>query len=153
MKRFHAGGFNVRRDLLKQWSYKSQIRAYRTGSRNDWNSPNSTDIHSIVRISNLAAYLSKYCTKNDEGRPIEGRLWSLSESLSRIHGCVDVMDTGLEREVTTIALKHKCFQADHNYYSIIMVSWQILAMYRKSRLYTMFANYVYDIQNHASYFT
>jgi hypothetical protein len=153
MKQFHAGGFNVRLDLLKTWSYKNQVRAYRTGSKNDWNSPNSTDIHSIVRISNLAAYLSKYCTKNDEGRPIEGRLWSLSESLSHVNGCVEVLDQELQTEVISIAQRHECYQIDHEYYSIVMVSCYLLAKYHKSRLYTLFSNHVFEIRNHSSYFT
>ncbi|GAG93822.1 unnamed protein product, partial [marine sediment metagenome] len=67
MKKFHAGGLRVRKDLLSKWAYKSQLRAYRTGSKQDWNSPNSTDVHSVVLIHNLPAYLAKYCTKNQEG--------------------------------------------------------------------------------------
>lgn len=29
--------------------------------------PNSTDVHSIVKVKNLSAYLSKYCSKNSKG--------------------------------------------------------------------------------------
>lgn len=153
MLAFHQGGFNVRQDLLKTWSYKNQVRAYRTGSKNDWNSPNSTDVHSIVRISNLPAYLSKYCTKNDDRRKIEGRLWSLSESLSKVHGCIEVMDNELEAEVTAIASEHDCFRIESSYYRVIMISWTILAKYPRSRLWTLFRNHVYDLRNPASVFT
>jgi len=152
MKRFHAGGFNIRQDLLQTWSYKNQVRAYRTGSKNDWNSPNSTDIHSIVRIGNLAAYLSKYCTKNDAGRPIEGRLWSLSESLSHVNGCIEVLDNNLVEELMSIATKHDCYRVNHEYYSIIMVSCFLLAKYPKSRLWTLFSNHLYEIRNRSNYF-
>jgi hypothetical protein len=153
MKAFHAGGFNVRQDLLKTWSYKNQVRAYRTGSKNDWNSPNSTDIHSIIRISNLAAYLSKYCTKNDNGRKIEGRLWGLSESLSQVNGCIEVLDTELEHEVTAIANDNNCYRAESSYYCVIMISWVILSKYHRSRLWALFRNHVYEIRNPSGVFT
>lgn len=40
--------------------------------------PNSTDVHSVNRIKNLAAYLAKYCSKNPQG--------SMYTALSRIDG-------------------------------------------------------------------
>lgn len=46
--------------------------------------PNSTDVHSVLKIKNLAAYLTKYLTKNDPtAKPIEGRQWYISQSLAR----------------------------------------------------------------------
>ena len=66
MLQFHKGGFQVRQDLLKYWSFKKQIQAYKTGSKNDWNSPNSTDVHSIRKVINLKGYITKYMTKNED---------------------------------------------------------------------------------------
>lgn len=50
--------------------------------------PNGTDVHSVIKVSNLAAYFSKYLTKNqvEKGyRIIEGKLWGLSTELSKLH--------------------------------------------------------------------
>lgn len=65
MRKFHRGGFKVREKLLRTWSYKKQLKAYRAGIANDWNSPNSSDIHGLRKIRDLKSYLSKYLTKND----------------------------------------------------------------------------------------
>jgi hypothetical protein len=65
LKAYHKNGFQVREDLLSRWDYKSQVRAYEAGKANDYNNPNSTDIHSIKKISNIKAYISKYVTKNE----------------------------------------------------------------------------------------
>ncbi len=59
MKKYHNGNFKVREDLLERWSYKSQINAYKVGVANDWQSPNSTDIHSIIKIRNIQNYVTK----------------------------------------------------------------------------------------------
>jgi len=50
--------------------------------------PNSTDVHSVRKVDNLAAYLCKYFTKNDtDRRNISGRQWGCSYSLSRSNSC------------------------------------------------------------------
>lgn len=46
-------------------------------------SPNSTDVHAVKGIQNLGAYIAKYVAKKDDKRrPISGRIWSCSYSLS-----------------------------------------------------------------------
>ncbi len=85
MQAVHANGFHFREDLEKQWSREKQYQAYLYGCKTDWSDPNTTDVHAVRKISNLAAYLTKYFTKNDtERRPIKGRLWGMSQLLSKI---------------------------------------------------------------------
>lgn len=46
--------------------------------------PNSTDVHSVKKIKNLAGYLAKYMSKQSADLvKIKGRIWGCSESLSR----------------------------------------------------------------------
>lgn len=46
--------------------------------------PNSTDVHSVYSIKNLAAYLMKYMSKQDEQlSKVKGRIWGCSQALSR----------------------------------------------------------------------
>lgn len=46
--------------------------------------PNSTDVHSVYAIDNLAAYLMKYISKQDEQlSKIKGRIWGCSQKLSK----------------------------------------------------------------------
>lgn len=61
--------------------------------------PNSTDIHSIKKVRNLAAYISKYMAKNPNKKKLDettgensvpkitGRLWSCNYELSRAKEC------------------------------------------------------------------
>lgn len=64
--------------------------------------PNSTDIHSIKRIKNIAAYLAKYCTKNSDHRAITGKLWGLSTQLSKLKSNVQLLWTGLGNEIDKV---------------------------------------------------
>jgi uncharacterized membrane protein len=50
---------------------------------------NGTDIHSIGKVKDILAYMTKYCTKNDESRRlIDGALWGCSDSLKKLGACV-----------------------------------------------------------------
>jgi hypothetical protein len=50
--------------------------------------PNSTDVHSVRQVENLAAYLAKYLSKNsDDENKIQGKIWGSSYSLSANNKC------------------------------------------------------------------
>lgn len=99
------------------------------------NDPNSTDVHSTIKIRNLSAYLSKYCGKNTKGytllktqctavnptfapfknvthrapkkgakiyRQINGNLWGLSQTLSKLKAASDVIDSEIENEINYV---------------------------------------------------
>ena len=58
-KAWHQDGFRLREDLLEEWPEDRQRAAYERGVKNDWSDPNSTDVHKVYKIKDLAAYLSK----------------------------------------------------------------------------------------------
>lgn len=61
-----------------------QVRkSFLYGQTTNWKDPNSTDVHSVWNVKDLAAYLAKYMSKKEEGRRIiKGRLWGCSYNLS-----------------------------------------------------------------------
>lgn len=89
------------RDIRKAWNRVLRNNGFlskfeRAHGHSD---PNSTDIHSIRKVRNLAAYLAKYMAKNKElsitheGKEywftpvIDGRIWSCNYELSRAKTC------------------------------------------------------------------
>lgn len=55
--------------------------------------PNSTDVHAVKNITNIAAYLAKYLCKQDkERRKISGRLWGSNYELSHENKCIALCD-------------------------------------------------------------
>lgn len=55
---------------------------------------NSTDIHTLKKINNLAAYLSKEMTKGQGNRPISGKLWGCSENLLKLKSFESLLNSG-----------------------------------------------------------
>lgn len=107
IKEFHKSGFKVRTDLLKQWSYKQQIKAYKVGKANDFSNPNSTDIHSVTKVRNLASYVKKYMQKVNENEVIEGRLWGCSYELSNLKGASTEIDGFVSDDINKLVEKFK----------------------------------------------
>ena len=61
---FHKDGFKIRTEFLEHWNEEKQYNAYLNGVNNNWSDPNSTDIHSLRKIENIANYVTKYMTKS-----------------------------------------------------------------------------------------
>lgn len=84
--RLNTDSKNVRSRFSSHLGYiKSLVNAYKSGKSKGWSRPNCTDVHAVKNVSNLAAYLSKYLTKNPE-LPVgfKGRFWAASSSLSAL---------------------------------------------------------------------
>lgn len=144
MNRFHTGGFKVRTDLLRKWSYKDQIRAWKYGSKNDWNSPNSTDVHSVRHISKLSAYLSKYIAKNQPGRIIDGRLWGCSIKISSLRGAVTLVDNEVDQELGMLRKRFPDKFQQGEYYTVIYIKPQELEAAGAIHLFKLFFSYLND---------
>lgn len=62
---------------------KRMRKAFDAGSATGWTDPNTTDVHAVWKVDDIAGYLSKYMGKNEaDRREIKGRLWSCSYGLS-----------------------------------------------------------------------
>lgn len=73
-------------ELCNLWNECQELLGFvsrfreRTGSYR----PNSTDIHSVKDVKNLAAYLVKYMSKKEkDAQIIEGKVWGCSKNLTR----------------------------------------------------------------------
>lgn len=69
-------------------------KAWKYGKETNWQSPNTTDVHSVKKVKDLVAYVSKYLSKDiakkktgpiaDSIEELTGRLWYCSQSLSKL---------------------------------------------------------------------
>lgn len=62
-KEFFKNGFQLSKNPLDKRSMAAQKKAYETGIKENWINPNSTDIHSLYKVYNAGAYLTKYLAK------------------------------------------------------------------------------------------
>ena len=73
--------FDAIRDV---WNFQQSKFHFITDFQNKNNSvfPNSTDIHSVKNVKNLASYLVKYMSKDEKGlESIKGKVWDCSLNL------------------------------------------------------------------------
>lgn len=82
--------------------------------------PNSTDVHAIAKINNLAAYLCKYMGKDNKNasRQISGRQWFLSSNLSKIKPIQLIEDSQLADEVYRFSLERKKYFKKYDYAAV-----------------------------------
>ncbi len=71
-------------DIRDNWNHQQAkfhfIDDFRNKNKSEF--PNSTDVHSVIHIRNLAAYLVKYMSKNERALDtIEGKIWDCSSNL------------------------------------------------------------------------
>ncbi len=145
----------------EQWQYGTKIK---------WSSPNSTDVHSVKNIKDIAAYCSKYMAKNlSECIQVRGlsamaapvstsRMWGCSYSLSKAYSTSDeVLGPDVDNEYASLykggfVIKQILGKPDkcgiqHPIADVIFLKphhWQAL---RSGRLYHIFSSVKHSIQN------
>jgi hypothetical protein len=152
-KEWHSEGFKVRTDLLSKWKLEAQKKAYSEGVKFDWRNPNSTDIHSILNISNIKAYLTKYLTKTEQEKkePIKedlqedlktGRSWGASVLISNIKGAVKEIDSDIENHLRTLEKHYPSIVYKQEYFTIIDISLEALEALKIDSLTHLFYKYL-----------
>lgn len=153
MIKFHSAGFQLRKELTKHWSIESQRKAYQKGMATDWNSPNSTDVHSIRKVINIRAYLTKYLCKpvsltigqtaqQQENKIVVGRLWGASQDLCSITGAQMAIDSEIEAELKEIMSDKRVHIYESTYFTVIYIDIIQIAKNRKNALFRYFCEYL-----------
>jgi hypothetical protein len=75
-------------DPLRLRKKEDILKAFDAGVNSKWTDPNSTDIHSVRKIKDIAAYICKYMAKSigDLGIAV-GRIWGCNRELSEALKC------------------------------------------------------------------
>lgn len=123
--------------FIGEGTYSQLQQRYIKGKACNWNNPNSTDIHSVRKVKNIAAYLTKYFTKSEQNsgaknedkekeEKIIGKIWGLSETLSKLKTITTGIDNELNEELNRIyeAMKEKAFV--DKYFTFIRISFKEL---------------------------
>jgi hypothetical protein len=158
---FHADGFRLRPELLKHWTADQQKKAYLTGVKSNWTSPNSTDIHSIKHISNIKSYISKYMVKNEKEKETNqsistdpkyvcGRIWGCNQKLSDIKGSQLDVDTEVSNELKKLIDITKCHKYEDTYISVYYIDINQLARFSPGVLFKYFSSYLIKHFNYSS---
>jgi len=91
MKEFFKDGFRMSENPEDKRPRAAQFAAYEKNRISDFTDPNSTDIHNLKFVKNIAAYISKYCAKNNRYFEVKtGKIEEVVSRLKRVKECFDV---------------------------------------------------------------
>jgi hypothetical protein len=139
---WHRSGFKARPDLYKQWPLAKQKKAYEEGIRHDWQSPNSTDVHSLKLITNVRAYFKKYMTKEGQNSLIEGRLWGCSDKLTNITGAQAAEYSRIDEELRKINSDKSFKSFSTDYFTVIFITPADLKRLNCAEILSVFEEYI-----------
>lgn len=170
-RRYHSEGFKIRPELLKKWSFTQQYNAWLSGCRSDWNSPNSTDVHSLINIGNVRCYITKYITKNQSKdlnqkaftpssidelleekqtyKTITGRIWGCNEALSNVSGAFMEYDCDFPADMQALSNDQTVFKVIKPYFAVYYISIDQLQSKGYNTLASLFDKFC--TQNFSSY--
>ena len=150
---------NGRLETKKEYLTRSK-GAYDFGVKTDWRQPNSTDIHSLKKIKDVASYITKYFSK-DSGAPvdeikIEGqkvkymvpRLWGCSQDISKLRSLQlypdEFENDRLMDEYKT--LENEAPRKDKDYITVILVTFAELVNKGYKELSELFLNHINEFR-------
>lgn len=160
LKKWHENGFKVRKDLLSKWDEQAQLLAYQKGKASDFNNPNSIDIHSVKKIKNIRAYLTKYLTKNEKNENTNeneqndlqkqtGRIWGCNHELSNIKGYKCEVDNETELELKNLVQSGRIRSFKSEYFTVLTVDYRELISLGAKHLFEYFCNYLFERFNYS----
>ena len=137
------------KNLQSTWNRIQNKLGYVDRFREKWGSgePNSTDVHSVKLIKNLSAYLSKYCTKQDENRKIDGKIWGLSTTLSQLKPLQIVQSDEVKDSLSAMYTKYSERVKESLYFDVWFVKYWDWCQEFKNTLFDQFYNYIKQIRS------
>lgn len=133
------------------------LTRYKRGIKTNWRDPNTTDIHSVNKVRNLAAYLSKYMSKGEtaqdekgeyelKARRIQGKIWGCSQSLSACKSIIDLVDSTYTDILNECVELKNAFVLKENYFTFISADFKTLSQSTKQLINSIFLTYKKSIE-------
>ena len=128
--------------LKREWNLCQNYLGYvdRFMEKNGHNEPNSTDIHAIKNIKNIAAYLVKYLSKEQKRRVVVGRVYGSDNATKKYCKYVIERTNEVWNEIAWIFERYKSMVFYNDFSSGIYCDVKKLLDKHKGVLYKTFTN-------------
>lgn len=97
------------KDLRRLWNKRLTACGHMARFRDEHGhtDPNSTDVHAVYKLRDVASYIAKYMSKNDDQlQKVKGRIWQSNFELSaNAKPCIFVPSTELRESMSTLFQK------------------------------------------------
>lgn len=116
------------REIQQAWNSIQEnngyLKAYETKTGHK-NAP-STHVKSVTSVNNFVDYVIKYATKDENHRPIKGRVWGMSDTLRKISSLTVELDEKIWSEIQVLQSKKAVKEFHKDYASVYFVKKGIL---------------------------
>ncbi len=99
--------------------------------------PNSTDIHGLQKVHNIAAYICKYMTKDKPIRKIKGRVWGCNKALHKMKNPRVEICEHLMADIEELIKDGKAYKK--------VYEWCTVIKYKKLQIQETVNNIIYNI--------
>ena len=113
---------NIHHKLIrKHWNKIQQDNRYLDNyyRKHKHYNANSTDIHSLKKINNIGAYLTKEITKGQSSRKIIGKLWGCSDNLLKLKSFETLMSYETEQFLERLEQQQNTRTLKDNWFSLL----------------------------------
>lgn len=80
--------------------------------------PNSTDVIGVKDVKDFVRYVVKYSTKFEENRPVNGRLWGMTDSLRNFTALTTDLDSDLWKDIESLENSNLMKSIHTDYFSV-----------------------------------
>ena len=109
--------------------------------------PNSTDIHAVSHVKNIAAYMIKeMCKKQDDRRDIDGKIWDCSRNLKTKY-TAQLLAVNEDKSILRNILntyKHNIY--NHDYYTFISMSSKQMDLSLPQEWKVLYSDYIESVR-------
>jgi len=109
--------------------------------------PNSTDIHGLQHVNNIAAYICKYMIKDKPLRKIEGRIWGCSKNFHKVKNPRIEVCEHIIQDLEELVTEGKVYKKVLEYCTIFRYKKSTIQRTINDVIYNVYAEFVHSIIN------
>ena len=109
--------------------------------------PNSTDIHGLQKVNNIAAYICKYMVKDKPLRKIEGRIWGCSSNFHKVKNPRIEVCQHIIQELEELVKEKKVYKKVLEFCTIFRYKSSKIQHTFEDLIYNIYAEFVHSIIN------
>lgn len=109
--------------------------------------PNSTDIHGLRDVNNIAAYICKYMTKDKPVRKIKGRIWGCSANLHKMKNPRIEICEHLINDIEELVNTGKAYKKVYEYCTVIKYKGLKIQQTINNIIYNIYQDFVNQFIN------
>jgi len=127
-------------DILENYGYIDEFE-----KENKHRNPNSTDVKGAKDVKDFVKYVLKYVSKVEEYRPLNCRLWGMTDSLRKVKSCTLDLDSKLSEEIGKVQKIKSTLTIKKDYVDVVLFRKSAIKWFDKSYINLCYKTYLREL--------